>query len=196
MGRICLVFEFSVTVNHSDLIFVFCRTISWKVLEERGLLVTNICSTWLCRTLASNVGNGVRCSPEVLDRRARLRGFPTAPSSSASCGAHGGAEGNTETSVPDGARCLSKKGVARTCFLFFLCSSFFCLLFLLFSLKGFIRFWEWSSFSSVPLHKSRLLASRSQYHFRLLEHCGTSVPPVPSHPCNPPSQLFSPLYLS
>lgn len=55
---VLLVFEFSVAIDHPDPKCVFCRTISWQVLEERRLLITSICSTWPLCTLASDVENG------------------------------------------------------------------------------------------------------------------------------------------
>lgn len=64
------VFEFSVATNSPDPIFIFCRTISWQVLEERILLITNICRTWPCCTLASDVEKQIMCTTVVPYRHA------------------------------------------------------------------------------------------------------------------------------
>lgn len=112
-----LMFEFSVTqsANHPDLIFMFCRTVSWQVWEKKIRLVTNICSTWLRCTWASDVENGVRCCPEVTNRCASWSSLLAELFSLAAPGAHGGTERKRRTTGPDwGARCPWKKGVANT----------------------------------------------------------------------------------
>lgn len=161
-------------------------------MEERILLVTIICSTWLCCTLASDVKNGVRCSPEVPNRRACWSGLLAQSSSSASPGAHGGAERKRRTAGPDwGARCPWKKGVANTDIL---------PLFILppVVLKGLVCICELSCFSSSSLNNSHLLACRSQHHFQFLENGGTWIPtptptPVTRPHTSPPLFLLEPL---
>ena len=120
-------FEFSVTVSPSDLIFVFCRTVPWQVLGEGVLLVTNICSTWLCRPSPAMLKMGscaaLRCPtdmlvgvvfwqcllPQPLVERVEVL------------------KGTRKQLCLTGARCHSKKGVARTSFLFFfVLPSFVC----------------------------------------------------------------------
>ena len=145
---------------------------------------------------ACDVENGVMCRPQVPDRHACWCGFLAVPPSSASCGARGGAEGDEKTTVPDRGQMPFEERCSPDQLPFFLCASFFCLFFLFFSLKGFIYFRDLSSFSSVSLRNSQLLASSRQCHFRFLEQCGPSIPSPNPHPCNPLSHLFSPLCLS
>lgn len=188
-----LVFEFSVTVNHPDLIFIFCRTISWQVLEERILLVTNIHSTWLCCPLARDVENGVIGRPEVPDRQACLSGFLAPPSSSGSHGAHRGAGKKRRTTGPDlEARCPWKKGVANTNVLPLLILPLHC------PQGPQLHLWI-IIFSSSSLQNSHLLACRSQDHFLFPENGALGFPPSTPTPVTrlhtyPPSfSLLEPL---
>uniref|UniRef100_M3XWE0 Uncharacterized protein n=1 Tax=Mustela putorius furo TaxID=9669 RepID=M3XWE0_MUSPF len=64
--------------------------------EKKIRLVTNICSTWLRCTWASNVENGVRCHPEVTNRCASWSRLLAQLFSLAAPGAHGERERERE----------------------------------------------------------------------------------------------------